>query len=113
MHELSLCEQVLEQIQQQARVQQFQQVKTVHLEIGKLSCVEADAMRFCFDSVVAGSLAEGARLEIEQPEAIAWCCACEQLVKVEQRFELCPHCGHFPLELRDGEQMRIKFLEVL
>lgn len=113
MHELSLCEQVLELIQQQAGSQQFKQVKTVCLEIGKLSCVEAEAMRFCFDSVVAGSIADGALLAIDQPEAIAWCSACEQLTKVEQRFELCPHCGHFPLEIRDGEQMRIKYLEVL
>lgn len=113
MHELSLCEQVLELIQQQAHTQQFKQVKTVYLEIGKLSCVEAEAMRFCFDSVVAGSIAEGALLEIEQPEAVAWCSACEQFTQVEQRFEVCSHCGHFPLEIRDGEQMRIKYLEVL
>ena len=113
MHELSLCEQVLELIQQQAGLQAFKQVKTVHLEIGKLSCVEAEAMRFCFDSVVAGSIAEGARLEIEQPEALGWCSACQQLMHIEQRFEVCAHCGHFPLEIRKGEQMRIKYLEVL
>ena len=113
MHELSLCEQVLELIQQQARSQHFQQVKTVHLEIGKLSCVEAEAMRFCFDSVVAGSLAEGALLEIDQTEATAWCPACEQLSRVEQRYEACPCCGHVPLDIRAGEQMRIKYLEVL
>ncbi len=112
MHELSLCESVLQVIEQQALVENYQTVTAVYLEIGALSGVDPEAMRFCFDSVVQGSLAEKARLEIIEIAGQAWCSACKANVLVEQRYEGCPNCGSYPLQINDGDQMRIKQLEV-
>ena len=60
MHEMSLAEGVLQIVEDAARSQGFSQVTAVRLEIGRLSSVEPEALRFCFDVVVRGSLAEGA-----------------------------------------------------
>ena len=84
MHELSLCESVLQVLEQQAQVENYQTVTAVYLEIGALSGVDPEAMRFCFDSVVQGSLAEKARLEIIEIAGQAWCSACKANVLVEQ-----------------------------
>ena len=113
MHELSLCEQVLDILEQQAQTQQFRQVKAVYLEIGQLSGVEAEAMRFCFDSVMRHTLADGATLWIESSPGLAWCERCQQQVKLTARYEPCPFCGHGGLEIQAGEQMRIQQLEVI
>ena len=64
MHEMSLAEGVLQLIEDSARQEEFSKVTTVWLEIGQLAGVEVEAMRFCFDAVTRGSLAEGANLEI-------------------------------------------------
>ena len=66
MHEMSLAEGMIQLIEEQSRQQDFSKVTLVHLDIGKLSNVEVEAMKFCFDAVVAGSLAEGARLATKQ-----------------------------------------------
>ena len=66
MHEMSLCESVLRIIESEAPVQGFSRVTRVCLEIGHLAGVEVEAMRFGFDVVTAGSLAAGARLDIER-----------------------------------------------
>lgn len=113
MHELSLCESVVETLEKEALAQQFQKVKTVWLEIGALSGVEAEAMSFCFDSVSRGTVADAARLEIIAVPGRAFCEACAGEVFVEQRYDVCPLCGSFPLEIIDGDQMRIKELEVV
>ena len=42
-------------------------VRRVRLEIGRLSGVVPDAVRFCFDLVAAGTTLEGAVLEIDEP----------------------------------------------
>ena len=76
MHEMSLSESVLQTLEQQAEVQHYRKVKTVWLEIGALSGVEIEAMRFCFDAVVQDSLAAGARLEIIAVPGQAWCLPC-------------------------------------
>ncbi|CAG0957851.1 Hydrogenase maturation factor HybF [Anaerolineae bacterium] len=113
MHELSLCESILEVLEQQAKQQHFKTVKTVCLEIGKLSCVEVDALRFCFSSVMENTLASSATLEIIEIDGKAWCKSCQQTVNITQRYDECPQCGAYPLNINDGEQMRIKELEVL
>ncbi len=112
MHELSLCESVLQVIEQQAQAENYQTVTAVYLEIGALYGVDPEAMRFCFDSVVQGSLAANARLEIIEIAGQAWCSSCNTNVLVEQRYESCPNCGSYPLQINDGDQMRIKQLEV-
>jgi hydrogenase nickel incorporation protein HypA/HybF len=113
MHEMSLCEGVLQILEDHAVSQGFSQVKTVWLEIGALSGVDPEAMRFGFDVVMKGTLADGAALEIIDIPGMAWCMRCGKSVVVGQRFDACPDCGSYQLQVTGGEEMRIKELEVV
>jgi len=113
MHEMSLCENIREDLEQQAVLHNFSRVKTVWLEIGKLSSVEPEALRFGFDVVMKGSLAEAAKLEIIEVEGQAWCFQCQQNVNIAHRYDGCPLCGAYQVQVSGGEQMRIKELEVV
>lgn len=112
MHEMALCEGVLQILEDNARQQGYQKVRTVWLEIGELSGVEVEAMRFGFDAVTRGTLAENASLEIIAVPGEAWCMQCSKAVMVKQRFEPCPDCGSYQLQVTGGEEMKIKELEV-
>jgi hydrogenase nickel incorporation protein HypA/HybF len=112
MHEMSLCESVLQILEQQAEAQNYRKVKTIWLEIGALTGVEVEAMRFCFDVVVQGSLAENAQLEIVIAPGQAWCMPCGANVLIQELYAQCPLCGSQQLQVNGGEQMRIKELEV-
>jgi hydrogenase nickel incorporation protein HypA/HybF len=112
MHEMSLCEGVLQVLEDHARTQGYKRVTTVWLEIGSLSGVEVEAMRFSFEVVTNGSLANGARLEIIELPGEAWCMQCSQTVPVKQRFDACPDCGSYQLQVTGGDEMKIKELEV-
>lgn len=112
MHELSLAEAMLDIVKEQSEQDDFTKVIRVVLEIGTLSHVEADAMRFCFDAVIAGTLAEGASLEIERIPASGECSQCQKISYIHNLYDPCPHCGEFGLVLIDGDQLRIKHLEV-
>jgi len=112
MHELSLCNGMLEIIEKQAIEADFALVRVVRLQVGALSCVEREALRFCFDSVTRGSVAEGARLDIVDVPGEAWCWDCEAVVPLARRGEPCGRCDGYRLKVRDGEQVRILELEV-
>ncbi len=112
MHEMSLCESVLQIMEDHAKRQGFEQVKTVWLEIGALSGVELEAMRFCFDAVMQGTLADEARLEIIETPGRAWCMPCSHTVQVARRFDACPDCGSYQLQVTGGDEMKINELEV-
>ena len=112
MHEMSLCEGVLRILEEQANAQHFTHVKTVWLEIGELASVEKEAMRFGFDVVMKGSLADGARLEIIDVPGQAWCMQCMKVVTIKNLFDACDSCGSHQLQVTGGEELRIKELEV-
>lgn len=112
MHEMSLAENVLQIIEESARSQNFRRVRCVVLEIGRLSSVEPDAMRFCFDAAMAGSIADGARLEIVESEGRGWCAQCASDVPLVALYEPCPHCGGYQVSVTGGDLMRVKELGV-
>ncbi len=113
MHEMSLCENILDILKRQAGEQHFSRVKRVSLEVGPFSCVEPEALRFGFDVVMRGSLAEGAALEITSPQATALCLTCFKTVPVKDRFDSCPECGATELQVTGGEELRIREVEVV
>ncbi len=84
---MSLAEGVLQIIEYASKSGFFARVKTVWLEIGALSGVETEAMRFCFDAVTRGSVAEGAVLEIVAVPGTAWCMQCGATVPVAERYD--------------------------
>ena len=112
MHEMSLCEGILQVLESHARSQAFERVSKVWLEIGDLSGVEVEAMKFSFDVVMKGTLANEASLEIIEVPGRAWCMQCSEEVSVNKRFDACPDCGSYQLQVTGGEEMKVKELEV-
>lgn len=112
MHELSLLENVREILEDHAQNQKFKKVSRVTLEIGKLSCIEPDALRFGFDVVMKGSLAEGAELIITDLEGLGHCQQCGQNTTMDALYDPCGHCGR-PLTVVQGMEMKIKDLVVI
>src|SRR5262249_24041695 len=87
-------------------------VTRVVLEIGKLSAVLPDAVRFCFDLCSEGTVVEGAALEIIETPGRARCRQCAAEVTLDQPFGRCG-CGGTDLEWLAGEELRVKELEVV
>lgn len=112
MHEMALCESILQILEEQARAQAYNRVRAVRLEVGELAQVELEALRFGFEVVTRGTLAEGARLDIIDVQGEAWCSRCRRSVRARERFDCCSECGGFELQITRGEEFRVKELEV-
>jgi len=113
MHELSLLENVREILESHAQSQNFAKVTRVTLEIGKLSCVEPEALRFGFDVVMKGSLVEGAELVITETSGIGLCRQCGLQSVIETLYDPCAECGCPYMDVVQGAEMKIKDLIVI
>ena len=113
MHEISLLENVREILQGHAQSQNFTRVKKVTLEIGRLSCVEPDALRFAFDVVMKDTLAEDAELLITISEGRGVCERCRQQIVMETLHDPCSFCGSPLVKITQGSEMKIKDLLVV
>jgi hydrogenase nickel incorporation protein HypA/HybF len=131
MHEMSLAEGVLGVVQDAVRRHEASlsqgelgarpgaahrarpcAVRTVRLQIGALAAVECEALRFAFDVVKRGSVAEGAQLDIVQVPGTAWCMTCSRSVPIDERGAPCPECGGWQLQVTAGGEMRVQELEI-
>lgn len=112
MHEMSLAEGLVQILEENADKQGYHRVKTVVLEIGRFSHVEIDSLRFCFDAVIKGGIADGAALEIVEVPGQAWCMQCSETVTLDTLYDPCPRCGGYQRTLTAGDEMRVKELEV-
>ncbi len=61
MHELGITRNLVAIVSEQAAGRRVQRVQ---LEIGTMSAIMPDAIRYCFDVCAEGTVLEGARLEI-------------------------------------------------
>jgi hydrogenase nickel incorporation protein HypA/HybF len=113
MHELSLLENVREILENHALKQNFSRVTKVTLEIGKLSSIEPDALRFGFDVVMKDSLAENAELIISELSGLGLCQQCQQQIEMETLYDPCAFCGSPFVKVIQGAEMKIKDLSVI
>lgn len=108
MHELAITESVVETVTGHVGESA---VRALTLEIGMLSGVVTESVRFCFELCAQGTPLEGARLDIVERPGRGWCRDCGAQVELADLIALCP-CGSANLEITDGQQLKIKSVEI-
>ena len=108
MHELSISQGIVESVSDAVP---DGRVLAVTVEIGRLTGVVPDAVRFCFDECARGTRLEGARLDIVDVRGRGRCSHCQQELDMEEPVSPCP-CGKSFLEIVHGQELRIRSVEV-
>jgi hydrogenase nickel incorporation protein HypA/HybF len=109
MHELSITRNMVAIVSERA---QGLKVTRVRLEVGRLSAVMPDAIRFCFDICAADTPLAGASLQIDVIPGLGLCTNCGTEVALECLVGRCPRCGTTSLKLLAGQELNIKDMEV-
>lgn len=112
MHEVGIIESALTVIRREAHAHGASRVDRVVMRIGAISGVEPEALRFAFEAVTPGGIAEGAALEIELVPARVHCRACAADFTVENGFIFaCPRCQALSGDVRSGRELELARLE--
>ncbi|PHS18279.1 MAG: hydrogenase maturation nickel metallochaperone HypA [Kangiella sp.] len=109
MHELGITRNIVSIVSEHAK---GKKVKRVSLDIGKLSAILPESIRFCFDICSKDTVLENAELRINEIQGIAKCKICSNEFEIEQLFGRCV-CGSNDIECINGEEMKIKEMEMI
>ena len=113
MHELSICNSLVIQVEQIAAQNHAGRVARIELEIGPLSGVEPDLLRRAYPLATAGTIAADAELVIDIPDVVVYCTQCESESSVAANRLLCSHCGDYRTQIVSGEELILKRLELM
>ena len=113
MHELSLCANLIEQLEELVDEASATTVGRVDLKIGVLSGVEPQLMATAFSIAQEGTIAETAALFIEVTEPVIHCHDCDHEGEVSPQNLLCPHCGSESTALVKGHELILARVELL
>jgi hydrogenase nickel incorporation protein HypA/HybF len=86
-------------------------VHSVRLEVGALCAVVPDSMQFCFELATQGTVADGARLDVDLTPGTARCRTCQREFELPDLVLLC-RCGSADVEVMAGRDLRILSMEV-
>src|SRR5271156_5332767 len=93
MHELSIAMSIVEMAQEEAERRSVR-IDAVHLDLGPLSGVVADALLFSYEIACSGTRLEGSRLVIKEVPIEVYCPACRaQRILPSMQWFCCPECG--------------------
>jgi hydrogenase nickel incorporation protein HypA/HybF len=111
MHELSIAQGILDIIQNEAEKNAIERVSVVRLKLGKLTAVEPSSLSFCFELITKGTLAEGAKLEIDTIPITGRCAQCGREFTLEDPFCNCPVCQGLKIDILTGREFYICEIE--
>lgn len=113
MHEVGIMESALGIVREQASAQRATRVDRLVLRIGALAGVDVEALRFAFQAVSPGTIAEGATLDVEWLPAVAYCAACRSdFAGGRNAIFACPRCQAFCADVRQGRELELTRIEM-
>ncbi|MCF1183815.1 hydrogenase maturation nickel metallochaperone HypA [Marichromatium gracile] len=112
MHELSICQALLDQVERIADEHGATRVERILLRIGPLSGVEPDLLERAYPLAAAGTRAECATLAIESAPVQVRCLDCGAESTVEPNRLLCAACDGYRTRLISGDEMLLANLEL-
>jgi len=107
MHELSLCQSIVELVVESAQRERMTKVSRIAVEIGAAAAVDAEALRFSFPIVAEGTLAAGAELAMVEVPLRARCNSCGAEFALDTPYDPCPRCGGVDRVILSGREMRV------
>lgn len=112
MHELSICQALMEQVERVAAEQRARRVVSVTLRIGPLAGVEPMLLESAFPLASAGTIAADSRLIIEQAEVRVQCLECGAESQAQSTRLLCGACGNWRVRVLSGEELLLASVQL-
>jgi hydrogenase nickel incorporation protein HypA/HybF len=112
MHEVGITQSIIEIAERHALEGGARKVLSLTVEIGEFSGVVPEAVEFAFEACSRGTLLEESKLIIESIPGRARCGDCRRETGIDRYSFACPSCDAFALEILQGDELRIKEMEV-
>ncbi|MCP4181377.1 MAG: hydrogenase maturation nickel metallochaperone HypA [bacterium] len=112
MHELSLAESMVRELNEYIEREKVNKIFTVTVQMGYFSGVEKEPFEFAYPIVTEGTKMEGSKLIVEQLPGIVLCSECSKTTQLDIPLVKCGSCGSRDVTFTQGREFLIKSMEI-
>jgi len=112
MHELAVCQALIDQVDRVSRENGGRRVLTVTVAVGALSGVEGQLLQHAFPLAAAGTVAEGASLVVESIPVAVRCRTCRAESEAAPNRLVCGACRDWQVDVIAGEELLLQRVEI-
>lgn len=112
MHELSICQALLEQVNQQAKHHNATRVTRIVLRVGPLSGVDPGLLADAFSVIRHGTVASDALLVTELQSVRIRCNTCFHEAETSAQWLACPQCQSNQTTLIGGDELLLATMDL-
>lgn len=112
MHELSIAHSILSIAEKSTPTEGKGIITAVSMQIGQLSSIEIDSLRFAFEAIKSNTVLEKAELNIDIIEGEAKCQDCQTIFQLNAYGTACPNCKSYGVTILKGTEMKILSLTI-
>ena len=112
MHELAICQSLMDQVETIAVERNAISVTSIVIGMGPLSGVEAQLLKNAYPVASAGTVAEHAELVIEYLPVRVKCSQCGSESDALPNKLICKQCGDWRTTLLSGDEMMLMSVEL-
>ena len=107
MHELSIARSILAIAEQAIPADAPGFVSGITVQVGALSSIEVEALRFAFDAIKDDSRLSKAELLIDLVPGEAVCTGCGTVFVMHNYTTPCPACERFAAQIIKGKELKV------
>ena len=112
MHELSVCQSIIDQVTEVAEKHHGSCVDKIYLQVGPLSGVEPKLLQSAFPLARVNSVASHAELIIHSSPVQVVCSSCGSVTLTTANRLVCGSCGDWQTRLLSGDQLLLERVEL-
>lgn len=120
MHEISIAGAIIDAVVDAANKNNAKKVKEVFIEIGELTALNPDQLKFIFQKITCGTVAEGATYDIHVVKTLIKCRKCSygghtkffEKLHFFQPTVKCPKCEGTDVDIIEGRECCVKKIRI-
>ena len=112
MHEMSIAQNLIAIVEEEMAKNNAAVLRAVRVNIGEMSGIVPEALKTCFEIIIANSNMNGAKFKMDITPLIGGCRECKKEFKIKEYNFLCPECASTDIDVISGREMSIVEIEV-
>ncbi len=112
MHEVAIATNIVKITEQELKKNNGTSIERLHLEIGSLSGVVVDSLRFALEVSQKDGVLKNAEIFIDEIPAKVKCKSCHFEFEADDFFVVCPKCQGVQLDFLSGKDLQIKSIVI-